>query len=110
MNPYIQVLRYANRIIGLIIGIFLAVMIAGDPIQPNSEETGALILFPGGVILGFLISWKYERAGGLTSLFSLGLFYGYMYISRGGFPGGPYFFLLTLPAVFFVILSFFPRK
>ena len=111
MKPhYIQLIRYANRVLSLSISAFLLAMIAGDPIKPNGEETLALLFFPGGVIAGFLLAWKKEQKGALVSMLSLLLFYLYMYISRGNFPGGPYFLLITLTAVLFYVLSFSNRQ
>ncbi len=106
MNLFINITRNINRGISVFISLFLLVMIFGDPIKPNLEEAGAMLLFPGGVILGFLWAWKNERIGSLISLVSLGLFYVYMYVSREGFPGGPYFVLLSFPAFIFLFLSF----
>lgn len=105
MNIYIRLVRYGNRILSAAIAAFLVTMIAGDPIKPNWNETIALLFFPGGVITGFLWSWKNERWGSIFSCLSLAVFYLYMYARGSTFPSGPYFLLLTSPALVFLVLS-----
>lgn len=102
---YIRVIRSVNRALSTFIAVFLVVMIAGDPIKPNWNETIALLFFPGGVITGFLWSWKNERWGSIFSCLSLAVFYVYMYARGNTFPSGPYFLLLTFPALVFLVLS-----
>jgi len=59
-------------------------------------EAIAFLLFPVGVVAGFVVAWWRELAGGLITLASLVLFYLYAFIGSGRFPG-LYFLLFAAP-------------
>ena len=93
------IVRWIARILG--IGVFLLVLAfttgGRESMRPNLNEAIALLLFPGGVLIGFAIAWWKEGLGGLVSIVSLGLFYLWMFAYSSRFPGGPYFLLFAAP-------------
>ena len=57
------------------------------------------------VTLGLGIAFFRARTGALLSLGSLATFYGWHFADAGFFPGGPWFFLFTSPAILYLISS-----
>ena len=62
--------------IGLLLMFFVGEGIF-DPhmLPPTPSEWIMLLFFPAGVIVGMVESWRYEKAGGLITVFSLIVFY-----------------------------------
>jgi hypothetical protein len=73
--------------------------------MPTAREWVALVFFPIGVALGALLAWRYEVAGALISLSSLGAFYIVAWLTRGAFPRGPYFLVFIVPALLFLLAT-----
>ncbi len=84
----------------LIAGVFVAN--GSNVIKIIYSTRGQFLWFPIGVLAGFLLAWRWELAGGLVSLASLGLFYAGEVVLWNKWPRGPYFLLCALPAAFFV--------
>ncbi|QDT61383.1 hypothetical protein SV7mr_39180 [Stieleria bergensis] len=83
----------------------LALFVAGsfgNKNLPNLTEAVGLLLFPGGIVAGMVIGWRKEFVGGCITLVSLLAFYVWCTFFGGGFPTGPYFFLFSLPGLFFL--------
>jgi len=76
---------------------------------PSASEAVALLFFPVGVFVGFIIAWRREAFGGLVSVASLAAFYGWMGLQSGRVPGGPYFLLLSAPALLFLVAAAMSR-
>jgi hypothetical protein len=66
------------------------------------REFIAILFFPFGVIIGFIIAWFRPTLGGWLSLASLGVFYLFLFFSSGNFPGGPYFLAFAVPSLLFL--------
>ncbi len=108
-------LRYIARAWSLLSLGFVLIFIVGETINPTGpaptpSEWVGLSLFPGGVSLGLLLAWRYERGGGLLSLLSMGVFYVWSYTRSGRWPGGPYFLLVALPGLFFILAHTAERR
>jgi len=98
-----QILRWTGRILSIIsTGILLLFLIGeGDFNQPQLtlKEWLGLLFFPGGIVTGMIVAWRRETMGATIALGSLATFYLLQLICFGDFPGGPFFFLFTLPAL-----------
>lgn len=81
-----------------------------EHLNATPKETIALLFFPIGLVVGFGIAWWKPLVGSIFSIVSLSIFYGWMYVASGGFPGGPYFALFALPAALFLVDGMLQRK
>jgi len=94
---------------------FILVFMVGYGLDPNEplptpREWFELGLFPIGVLVGMILSWKYAGAGALISIVCLVSFYFVEYAFKGRFPGGLYFLIVTAPAFFFLAYSTMTHK
>lgn len=94
-----KVVRSIARGGGLVSTLVLLAFVFGgaEPIRFTMDQAVAFLFFPVGVVAGFAVAWRHELAGGLITLGSLALFYVYLFVVGGRFPGGPYFLLFALP-------------
>ena len=97
------VVRWAARLTSLLTLGFVVLAAAVPARPPDVGEVVALALFPAGVLVGFAVGWWWDGLGGLISLASLAAFYAWMTVLEGSPPRGPYFALLTAPAVLFLL-------
>jgi hypothetical protein len=106
------ILRWAARLGSLATLAFIAAFVFGgrEPGVPSVNEMVALLCFPVGVVVGLLLAWRFELIGGVISLVSLALFYGWMYALSGRVPDGPYFALLSSPAVGFLLAALLTKS
>jgi len=86
-----------------LLGLFVVSHAGAGELRPNLSETVGLLCFPGGVMLGLALAFRFDKAGALTVIVSCVAFYVWHYASSGGMPGGPYFLLFASPAVLFLI-------
>lgn len=105
-----NILRWTARILGLAsIGVILLFLFGEGLVVngawPTPTEWVGLLFFPIGLMIGLLIAWRNELIGGLFAVGSVAAFYVWAFIVRGGLPRGPYFLLLALPALLFLILA-----
>jgi len=70
---------------------------AGRMLRFTTSEAVAFLFFPVGVVVGFVVAWRRELAGGLVTVGSLTLFYLYQFVWGSGRPLGPYFLLFAAP-------------
>lgn len=99
-------MRWVARIGSLVSLGFIAAFVAGsirNGETPSMTEAVALGFFPGGIAIGFVIGWFSEGVGGGIVILSLAAFYGWMYDLDHRFPKGPYFLLVALPGLLFLI-------
>src|SRR5215813_6418709 len=71
------------------------------PFRP--KDLFGLGLFPFGVVLGMVVSWRHEVLGSLLSIASLSGFYGVCELIVGNLPGGWVFVAITSPAFLFLL-------
>jgi hypothetical protein len=111
MQPDI-VLRWTARIWSIASTLFiLAFLLPGEQFgKPTASEAVALLLFPVGVLLGFVIAWRREGLGGAITVGSLALFYIWMIALDGRLPSGPYFLLLAAPGFLYVASALLRRS
>jgi hypothetical protein len=108
----VQGLRWAARLGSLATVAFVAAFAFGghESAVPTASEWVGLSLFPIGVLAGLLVAWRREALGGLVALGSLLLFYVWATFRSGHPPGGPYFALLTSPALLFLAAAVLEKK
>ncbi|MHC4880708.1 MAG: DUF7670 domain-containing protein [Planctomycetota bacterium] len=105
------VVRWVARLIGAASFSMLLLFIVAHIFEQNTgrgptpSEWFGLMFFPGGVTLGLGIALFRPRLGAMLSLGSLAVFYSWHFIDAGFFPGGPWFFLFTSPAILYLISS-----
>ncbi len=97
--------------------IFVAAHISAEAPgpAPTAAEWIGLMCFPAGIIVGLSIAFFQARVGALIAIGSLAAFHVWHLVHAGDLPRGPYFLLLTAPAVLFLISSLLdasppPRK
>ena len=106
---WVTTLRWLARFGSLASLSFVLLMVVGhsgsaDLVPSRTEWTG-LMFFPTGVCLGLLLAFRFERAGAILSLCSLAGFYLWHYSVAHSAPDGPWFILLTSPALLSIIVS-----
>lgn len=89
---------------------FFGEAFSGDANMPTAAEWIAIALFPLGLLVGLTIAWWRELAGGVIALASVAGFYLWNVVVWGDLPSGPFFVLLALPAVLFVIIGLWDAK
>lgn len=99
--------RIGSAAVILLVGAFL--FGGEESMVPTPKEAVGMLLFPVGVVAGFVIAWWREAMGGLISLASLAAFNAWIFLSFGRFPGGPYFLILSSPAFLFLLSALLRR-
>jgi len=61
------------------------------------------------VFTGLILAWKWERLGGWLIIGGMAAFYLLNLIFSGDFPRGPFFVIIALPGILFLI-SYYTRK
>jgi hypothetical protein len=104
-----SIVRWAARLTGgsslAFMLFFVGAHIFGDsqgPAPTASERVG-LAFFPTGLIVGLAIAFFRAKTGALTALASFAGFHVWHFARAGDLPAGPFFVLLTAPAVLFLI-------
>jgi hypothetical protein len=92
-------LRWTARTWGIASTLLLLVFAFGgrEHLRLTMSEAVALLFFPVGVVVGFVVAWRRELAGGLVTVGSLTLFYLYQFVWGSGRTAGPYFLLFAAP-------------
>src|SRR5688572_29034557 len=94
------VVRWMARVLSVFITALIVLMATDGAGLPTAAEAAVLALFPGGVVAGFVIAWRRERAGGLITVLSLAGFYVLMAVM--GRVTGPYFLAAAAPGFLFL--------
>jgi hypothetical protein len=96
------VLRWVARLSSIPSVLLLAFFVLGGKERlPTFHEAAPLAFFPLGVVVGMVLGWWHEGLGGLMTILSLAVFYLWMLVVGGAFPGGPYFLLFAAPGFLF---------
>lgn len=105
------VLRWTARVWSISSTLLLVAFALGgrEDLRMSASEAVAFLFFPVGVVAGFAMAWRWERAGGLITLGSLVLFYLWMFLRAGRWPTGPYFMLLAAPGLLFTASALLGR-
>ncbi len=101
-----RAVRWTGRITCLATLGLLLLFVVGEGFNPGHLAPRDLLLamfFPLGFALGLVLAWRWEGAGGIIALGSLGGFYAVHFGLHGVFPKGWAFGVFTLPALFFLL-------
>ena len=107
------IVRWIARIWGLASILLLLAFLFGEGLaftQITPVEWIQLLLFPFGVMVGLLIAWRWEGAGGALTVMSFILFYLLHYLIAGNLPRGPYFGLVAAPGLLFLMCWMLSRR
>ena len=74
-----------------------------NPAQFTFRDRVGLFFFPFGVRLGMIVAWRWDGLGGGITVGSLLAFYAALRVMDGRFPRGPYFALLAVPGILFLV-------
>lgn len=93
------ILRWAARVWGVASTLLLLAFAFGgrEHFQLTAVEAVGFLCFPVGVIVGFVLAWWRQLAGGLVTVGSLTLFYLWLFARDGRLAAGPYFILFAAP-------------
>jgi hypothetical protein len=85
---------------------FLLLFIFGEGLAPGqltAAEWAQATFFPLGVAAGMILGWRWELKGGAVAAGSLVVFYLLHLLTGHGWPRGPWFLLVTMPGILFLI-------
>jgi hypothetical protein len=104
-------LRWTARAWGVASGLLLLAFAFGgnEHLRFTAGEAIAFLLFPVGVIAGFVIAWSRELAGGLTTVGCF-LLFSILLMAWSGRPPGIYFFLFVAPGFLHIASAFLSRS
>jgi hypothetical protein len=74
----------------------------GEHLRLTGREVLLFLFFPIGIVVGFVVAWWRELAGGLITIGSLAAFYVCAFVLSGRWALGPYFLLFAAPGFFHV--------
>lgn len=103
------VLRWIARLSGLVVGVTLPIILFASREQPKGGEWLGVAFFPLGVSIGLLLGLWRELLGGVLAIVSLAMFYFVFIVVGKTVPKGPYFAILSLPALLMVISGILAR-
>jgi|GEM_PF-711055 len=104
-----NIVRWAARLTGAASLAFQLCLVGAHLVPdshgpaPTTAEWVGLTFFPTGIIVGLSIAFFRARTGALIAIGSLATFHIWHVLRAGVLPGGPFFLLLTSPAVLFLI-------
>lgn len=91
--------------------LLLAFLFGGrENLFPTASQAVSMLFFPVGILVGFLVAWRWELLGGLGTVGSLVLFYVWTFILSGRIPMTPYFVLFAAPGFLFLACSLWSEK
>jgi hypothetical protein len=92
-------LRWVARAWGAASAALLFVFAFGgrEHLRFTTDEAVTFLFFPVGVVVGFVLAWWRELAGGLVSVGSLVLFYVSLFAFTGRVPTTPWFLVFAAP-------------
>jgi len=98
MSTAAAILRWTAHAWGAASSVLLLAFAFGgrEHLRFTGGEALAFLLFPIGVIVGFVVAWWRGLVGGLITVGSLALFYLYAFVGGSKWVG-PYFILFAAP-------------
>ncbi|MCC6969643.1 MAG: hypothetical protein IT434_05420 [Phycisphaerales bacterium] len=103
-------LRWLAKLSSLAVGATLPLILLASREQPTGREWLGVAFFPLGVAFGLLLGLWRELLGAAIALSSLATFY-FMFIVVGQtVPKGPYFAILSSPALLLLISGLLSRR
>lgn len=116
-EKFIRVIRWIARVLAALMAALIAFMFVGnavtDGVGPLIELTfreGLMMAAFGVVFLGLIISWKWDKLGGWLVVGGMAFFYLLDFAFSGTFPRGPFFPLIALPGLLFLLVGYSRKK
>lgn len=110
-------LRWAARALSCAVLLFIIAFLVGEWPGRGDVETAlkprdlVLALFlPLGLMVGLALGWRWEIIGGATALASMVGFYAAHLALSGGLPRGPWFAVLAVPGLLFLLAGLASRE
>ena len=109
----VQTIRWVARILAALMAAFIAFMFIGnavsDGIGPflgmNLRESLMMTVFLI-VFLGLILGWRMQKLGGWLAVGGMAAFYLLDFTFSGNFPRGPFFPLIALPGLLFLVAGY----
>jgi hypothetical protein len=99
--------HWTARALSVVSTLMLLLFLFGEPFpvtKIRASEWLGLALFPGGIVLGFVVAWWREGLGGIITIGSLLIFYlVFVLLPSGSFSKGGWFFVFAIPGFLFLI-------
>jgi hypothetical protein len=109
-----DVVRWTARTLSILSTFVLSLFVFGEPFpvaKIRAVEWLGLMLFPVGVVVGFVVAWWKEGLGGAITIASLLAFYlVFGFLLTGDLNMGWGFFVLASPGFLFLISWFISRS
>jgi hypothetical protein len=107
-----NILHWIARVWSVLSIAMLVLFVFGEAFEtrPSGTELVGLIFFPIGVMVGLILAWWREMAGGLVAVGSLAAFYLWNFFQGGRLPLGPWFVLVVMPGFLFLISALSTRR
>ncbi len=103
-------IRWLAKLSSLAVGVTLIFILFASRQQPKGSEWLGVAFFPLGVAFGLLLGLWRELLGAVVAISSLATFY-FMFIVVGQtVPKGPYFAILSSPALLLLISGLLARR
>lgn len=94
----------------VVLALFVVSHAGAGEFKPDAVEAVGLLCFPGGVMVGLALAFRFNKSGALMAIISCAAFYVWHFTRSGDFPHGIYFVLFTSPAVLFLISGLFRER
>ena len=107
------VLHWVARVLSLASIAFVLAFIIGEGCNPATfaaRELALFVFFPVGLCAGLVVAWFTELIGGVVVVVSLAGFYAVHLAASGAWPRGPWFAVLALPGLLFVVCGILRRR
>lgn len=110
----LNLFRWSARLLSIASTAILLLFLFGEPFEP-SKITGrqllAMIFFPLGIVVGFVIAWWREGLGGSITIASLLIFYLiFVTLLRDNLAQGGWFLVFAMPGFLFLITFALSRR
>ncbi len=107
----LRTLRWITRVVSSVFIIGVIIVLVGEGVGESkiaSSDWLRFFYFPLGVILGFIVGWKYELVGGLISIVSLAMYF-FVYSIRISeqIPNFAVLGIFLFPAILYVICGIY---
>ena len=101
----LTVVRWTARVWGIASTLLMMAFVFGgrENLRFTRASATLFLFFPVGVVVGFVVAWWRELAGGLVTVGSLAVFYLLFFARNGWVPSTPYFLLFAAPGFLHVI-------
>jgi hypothetical protein len=110
-SPTVWIIRWLARLTSLVSVTLILLFLTSDGwSRVTGQELIGLMFFPFGVVLGMLLSWKFEVRGSVVSLASLLAFYLVYGLVLTGRPEGWWFLVFTAPAALFLMAGLLSNR